>query len=70
MTQDQILARFLIKENELSKEEAKTHYSQNVLEQYIGCRDLMPTLKTISQQSLQNPHLNECVNHLYTDFRF
>ncbi len=49
MTQDQILARFLIKENELSKEEAKTHYSQNVLEQYTGCRDLMPTLKTISQ---------------------
>ncbi len=51
ITQDQTLARFLINEGELSKEEAKTHYSENVLEQVIGCRDLMPETGEIRLES-------------------
>ncbi len=39
---DQTFASFLINEGELSYDRAKTHYSQNVLEQYIGCLELRP----------------------------
>lgn len=42
ITQDQTLARFLIREGELSPKEAQSHYSQQVLDQCIGCRDLEP----------------------------
>jgi len=37
ITKDQILARFLVKEGEITKEQAATHYSRHVMDQYIGC---------------------------------
>ncbi len=37
ITKDQTLARFLVKENEISPEQVATHYSRNVMDQYIGC---------------------------------
>ncbi|MCF8044743.1 MAG: protein phosphatase 2C domain-containing protein [Desulfarculaceae bacterium] len=42
ITQDQTLARFLIREGELSPKESRGHYSEKVLDQCIGCRDLEP----------------------------
>lgn len=42
ITQDQNLARFLIQEGELTKRQAKHHYSKDVIEQYIGCMGLTP----------------------------
>jgi len=36
-TEDQTLARFLLKEGEISKEQFSTHYSRNVMDQCIGC---------------------------------
>ena len=42
ITEDQTLDRFLVREGELSREEAKTHYSAQILDQCIGCRDLEP----------------------------
>jgi protein phosphatase len=42
ITQDQNLARFLIQEGELTKQQAKHHYSKNVIDQCIGCKDLTP----------------------------
>jgi serine/threonine protein phosphatase PrpC len=42
ITRDQTLADFLVAEKEISRDQAKTHYSRQVLEQYIGCGDLAP----------------------------
>ncbi len=42
VTQDQTLARFLMEEGELTKQQAKHHYSKDVVDQYIGCLDLTP----------------------------
>jgi serine/threonine protein phosphatase PrpC/tRNA A-37 threonylcarbamoyl transferase component Bud32 len=42
ITRDQTLAEFLIAEKEISPDQAETHYSRQVLEQYIGCGDLSP----------------------------
>ncbi|MCP3875132.1 MAG: serine/threonine-protein phosphatase [Desulfobacteraceae bacterium] len=42
ITQDQTFARFLIQEGELTQEQAKNHYSRNVIDQCIGCQDLEP----------------------------
>ncbi len=37
MTEDQTLARFLINVGEITPEQALTHYSKNVMDQYMGC---------------------------------
>jgi len=37
ITEDQTLARFLLKEGEITPEEAPTHYSRHVMDQCIGC---------------------------------
>jgi len=37
ITEDQTLARFLVKEEEIRPEHVSTHYSRNVMDQYIGC---------------------------------
>jgi len=37
ITEDQTLARFLVKEEEIKPENVSTHYSRNVMDQYIGC---------------------------------
>jgi len=42
ITRDQTLADFLVAEKEISPDQALTHYSRQVLEQYIGCGDLAP----------------------------
>lgn len=42
LTQDQTLACFLVQEGEISFDQAKTHYSSQVLDQCIGCRELAP----------------------------
>ncbi len=42
ITEDQTLAGFLIREGELTPKEARGHYSEQVLDQCIGCRDLEP----------------------------
>lgn len=42
ITQDQTLARFLMVEGEISGDEARTHYSRNVPDQCLGCRDPVP----------------------------
>jgi protein phosphatase len=42
VTQDQTLARFLMVEGEISGDEARTHYSRNVPDQCLGCRDPVP----------------------------
>jgi serine/threonine protein phosphatase PrpC len=40
ITRDQTLADFLIREKQITPDQAKTHYSRQVLEQYIGCSEL------------------------------
>ncbi len=40
ITRDQTLADFLVAEKEISPDQAKTHYSRQVLEQYLGCGEL------------------------------
>ncbi|MDT8377956.1 MAG: protein kinase [Desulfotignum sp.] len=40
ITQDQTLADFLAAEKEITPDQARTHYSRQVLEQYIGCGEL------------------------------
>lgn len=47
ITQDQTLARFLMVEGELSGDEALAHYSKNVPDQCLGCRDLRPEIGEI-----------------------
>lgn len=47
ITQDQTLARFLMVEGELSGDEAQSHYSRNVPDQCLGCRDLTPEIGEI-----------------------
>lgn len=42
ITQDQTLARFLMVEGEISGDEVQSHYSRNVPDQCLGCRDLRP----------------------------
>jgi serine/threonine protein kinase len=42
ITRDQTLADFLIAEKEITPDQARTHYSRQVLEQYIGCGELAP----------------------------
>lgn len=37
VTRDQTLARFLVEEKELSPDEARSHYSRRVMDQYVGC---------------------------------
>jgi len=37
VTQDQMLSRFLVKEGEITAEQARNHYSRNVMDQYVGC---------------------------------
>jgi protein phosphatase len=36
-TKDQTLARFLLEEGEIRPEQFTTHYSRNVMDQYLGC---------------------------------
>jgi protein phosphatase len=42
ITRDQTLADFLAAEKEITPDQAKTHYSRQVLEQYLGCGELAP----------------------------
>lgn len=42
ISHDQTFARFLVSEGELSLQAAWRHYSGDVLEQCIGCRELRP----------------------------
>jgi serine/threonine protein phosphatase PrpC len=42
ISRDQTLADFLLQEKEITPDQARTHYSQKVLEQYIGCGQLAP----------------------------
>jgi len=42
ITEDQTLARFLMAEGEISKSEAATHYSRNVMDQFLGCGFVEP----------------------------
>ncbi len=37
VTKDQMLARFLLEEGEITAEQLPTHYSRNVMDQYVGC---------------------------------
>ena len=42
VTRDQMLSRFLVEEGEISAEQARSHYSRNVMDQYIGCGFVEP----------------------------
>jgi len=42
ITQDQMLSRFLIEEGEITVEQARSHYSRNVMDQYVGCGSAEP----------------------------
>jgi len=42
VTRDQTLARFLLTEGEITPQQAKDHYSRDVLDQYIGCGHCEP----------------------------
>ena len=37
VTQDQMLSRFLVEEGEITTEQAASHYSRNVMDQFVGC---------------------------------
>jgi protein phosphatase len=37
LTKDQTLARFLLEEGEIKPEQLDTHYSKNIMDQYLGC---------------------------------
>jgi len=37
VTQDQMLSRFLLEEGEITAEQASSHYSRNVMDQFVGC---------------------------------
>ncbi len=54
LTKDQTLARFLLKEGEITKEQVSTHYSRNVIDQYIGCGFCKPET---DQHKLENRDL-------------
>ncbi|MBF0467677.1 MAG: serine/threonine-protein phosphatase [Desulfamplus sp.] len=51
ITHDQTLSRFLIDEGEITRQEALSHYSNQVLDQCIGCRDLTPESGSIRLQA-------------------
>lgn len=42
ITKDQTLARFLVEESEITDQEALTHYSRHVMDQWVGCGDVTP----------------------------
>jgi len=42
ITEDQTLARFLIEEGELTPDQASTHYSRQVMDQFVGCGFVEP----------------------------
>jgi len=42
VTRDQMLSRFLLEEGEITADQAHTHYSRNVLDQYLGCGHVEP----------------------------
>lgn len=42
ITEDQTLARFLVNEGELAPEDAATHYSVDVMDQFVGCGFAIP----------------------------
>jgi eukaryotic-like serine/threonine-protein kinase len=48
ITRDQTLADFLLQEKEITPKQAQTHYSRQVLEQYIGCQHLTPLSGTFT----------------------
>ena len=37
VTRDQTLSRFLLEEGEITAEQANSHYSRNVMDQFVGC---------------------------------
>ena len=44
ITEDQTLARFLVSEGELALEDAATHYSIDVMDQFVGCGYAIPEI--------------------------
>jgi len=51
ITEDQTLARFLIEEGELAFEDSTTHYSTNVMDQFVGCGYAIPETGSFSVRS-------------------
>ena len=47
VTKDQTLARFLLEEGEITAEQVPTHYSRNVMDQYIGCGFVEPEMGSL-----------------------
>ena len=48
LTEDQTLSRYLVNEKQITPEQAKTHYSQWVMDQYLGCGYAEPETGRIS----------------------
>lgn len=51
ITEDQTLARFLVDEGELTIKDAATHYSVNVMDQFVGCGYVIPETGSFSAHS-------------------
>ena len=51
ITEDQTLARFLVEEGELTIKDAATHYSVNVMDQFVGCGYVIPETGSFSAHS-------------------
>lgn len=47
ITEDQTLARFLVKEKEIEPEQISSHYSKDVMDQYIGCGYCEPEIGSL-----------------------
>lgn len=50
ITEDQTLARFLVNEGELALKDAATHYSINVMDQFVGCGYAIPETGSFSSR--------------------
>lgn len=50
ITQDQTLARFLLKEGEITADQFNLHYSRHVMDQYLGCGFCEPETGCLSLQ--------------------
>jgi protein phosphatase len=51
VTQDHTLARWLLSEGEITARQARTHYSREVLEQWLGCGEIMPETGCLALQN-------------------
>ena len=50
ITEDQTLARFLLKEGELALKDAATHYSIDVMDQFVGCGFAAPEMGSFTMR--------------------